>query len=185
MTGSPFDRHWAAGLPLSPSQRKDIKMGYQRSGFERIEHIIEAMYELKPGKRLILKFKSQYQLSSERSLVYAKLKHESTTKFFKINQIGPLELMIRRHELNSTEIIPMDDDENLEEIKTFIIDNLIDIENEDIAIELLRKSDLDKTLWTQVIEEWRRVIGGRQRQGQTNSSTIDSCEVPGDPSDER
>jgi hypothetical protein len=45
------------------------------------------------------------------------------------------------------------------EIINFIKDNLIDVEDEDLALATIRQG-VPKELWLETLEEWKRITGG-------------------------
>ena len=130
-------------------------MAYQRSGFERIQPIIDSMLQLKKRELDMHEFDSPKDLAAARNLVYSYMHHHRVKDMFRISTPTPTTLQILRKESLSFSTTKIRHDTTIE---TFIVDHALDAPNEDVALELIRKH-LDKSLWEQALQEWRRVCG--------------------------
>jgi hypothetical protein len=144
---------WAANFP-SLSYFMENNM-YQKSGFDEIRFITDKLEDMSPGQVLTVTPEPDVSITSIRQLLYSYLHYMRLKTAFKITQPSPDFLqVIRKRTMTATIKV----EGKSEKAQVFVVDHLLDINNEDEALKLIRES-MDKDLWIETLEEWRRICG--------------------------
>jgi len=140
-------------------------MPYQKKGFNQIKFITDKLEELKPGEVVTVRQADQRLLAKLRNLLYSYFNHTRIKPLFKLTQPSPVFFQVIRTQAVSAEVSVTGKSQTAED---FVLDHLLTISSEDEALDLIRQN-LDKDLWIETLDEWRRIIGPKSGQ-QTNKS---------------
>ena len=123
---------------------------------EILNEMIPAISNMKPGKSLIVEHQSVEEINRRRYLLYAWLSpnHANKKEIYTIRTLSPTSfLVVRRHEGPAIIKATADDAER------FVMDHLLDVVDPNLALDIIRKHDLDPTEQEAIYREWKEKIG--------------------------
>ena len=133
-------------------------MGYPKNLTTRqreiIEPIVKKIESLPEGQMVMVK-DTQDSLEEVRYLTYAWLHENNLKSLFKLTKPTPDRLVIYRKNIPRPTIESGTEDPR---IMKFVTSTLIEIEDEDQAIKLIKKRFTDPQGQNDCLEEWRRIM---------------------------
>ncbi len=134
-------------------------MGYPRNLTQRqreiIAPVVVKLENISEGKMVIVQDTAE-ALEEVRYLVYAWLHENNIKSLFKITKPMPDKLVIYRKSIPRPKIETGTEDPR---VMRFVTSTLINIEDEDEAIKLIKKRFEEPLAQADCLEEWRRIMG--------------------------
>jgi hypothetical protein len=128
-------------------------MPYTVASYDRIQHITDKLPTIPKGKFITITTKDSVTLERTRATLYAYLNHVKIKPWYTIKRMSNNSLTVTRVDHLECKI---EESDSYEAEQTFILDNLLNVQDEDQALEIIREK-LPRESWLSTINEWRRV----------------------------
>ena len=129
-------------------------MTYQQTFNDRQNALLSPIIsEIEKGKsEITVDTNHPRELTELRSLIYAYLSplHSNLKPLFRLRTISPTRLLLTRQATAAPRVSSADDS-----AECFFAENLLDIDNEDQAISVVRKCESDPAKQIAIIDYWR------------------------------